>query len=242
MQPVESITKTFRIRSDDLRRCFIHGCINPPTERLPDRMQLREYIWCKPHVDMLAAMISKRDYEDFVEVFRQNGITSDPALTDGNEPSEKRRCCVARCKDKILTGINFEPYKMPGYAWTCDRHAFAVNFVSRQLNGQHLIYELALKRNPRKGQDPHAEKRRKAILEAAARYYGKPSYMEHVCEYLQKKRVEMLENWVTEWNHKYSLGLQAWDWLVAYRKRECKHRIQNYISRIAQLKLKCAEN
>jgi hypothetical protein len=61
-----------------------------------------------------------------------------------------------------------------------------------------LIYELALKRSPRKGQVSHTEKRKKAISEAAARYYGKPGYMEHVCECLQRKRVEMLENWVAE--------------------------------------------
>ena len=205
-------------------------------------MQLREYIWCKPHADILATMISKRDYEDFVDLLRQHGITNNPVLTEGNKPLEKRQCCVPRCKGKIITGINFESYMRPGYAWTCNSHAFAVHFVTKRLNGQRLIYELALKRSPRKGQDPHAEKRRKAILEAAARYYGKPGYMEHVCEYLQKKRVEMLGNWVTEWNDRDSFGLQAWDWLVAYRKRECKHRIQNYISRIAQLKLKSGEN
>jgi hypothetical protein len=97
---------------------------------------------------------------------------------------------------------------------------------------------------PRRNKPDHvAERRKKAILELCEKYYRKTrNYIRAVCEGLQKKRIHMPEHWVKEWNGKHSWGLEVWDWLIAYRKPQAKHRIENCISRLNRLRLRSSTN
>jgi hypothetical protein len=223
-----------------LPKCAVAGCDELPTERLPDRMQVRDLFWCKPHADMLATMISKQDYRDFIEAFQQKEITKEPVLTNARLQMLDRRCCVPRCKGGVITGTSFEPYKQPGDAWTCDRHEFAVQYVARRLNGPRLINELARKHTRHKETDPEAEKRKTAIIALCGKLSRERDYIQHVCQALQRQRIPLLANWVRDWNRDHQLGLENWDWLVAYdsRKTAVRHRIQRYISSICNPRLR----
>ena len=216
-------------------KCSVAGCNDLPTDRLPDRMQVRDLFWCKPHADMLAAKISKKDYEDFVEALRKQGITENPTLTDGRMDKVKNRhCCVPRCNGGVITQASFEPYKQPGTAWTCDRHEFAVHYVSSRLNGRRLINDMAQRSTSRKEADPIAEKRKTTILALCAKLSGERNYIEQTCRELQRQKIPLLANWVKDWNRDHKLGLQNWDWFVAYDSGEkaVRDRIQHYISAI----------
>jgi len=91
--------------------------------------------------------------------------------------------------------------------------------------------------------DPVAEKRKKAILELCAKYYGKTrNYLRAVCEGLKKRRIPMPRHWVTEWSSEHKLPLQNWDWVAALQWPKAKHRIENHISRLARITLRPSKN
>jgi hypothetical protein len=223
--------------TEALAKCAIAGCDELPTMRLPDPMQVRDLVWCEGHGMWAARTIASRDYRDFVGALRQMGVKQ-PALTDPRFGlPEERRCCVQGCEGKVVSGRDFAPYKEPGGAWVCEAHYPALNHVSKRLNGQRFVNELARERPARK-LDPIDKRRKDAILELCAAHYGQPNYIRAVCEGLQKRKIKMPPRWVNEWNERYAWGLQQWDWFVAYQKPDAKHRIENFISRIARIRLR----
>jgi hypothetical protein len=223
--------------TEALAKCAVAGCDELPTMRLPDAMQV-SLLWCERHGTAIARTVAMRNYRDFIHALRNLGVKRQPTLVDLRFGlPEERRCCVDGCEGEVVSGSDFAPDKEPGGAWVCDIHYPALNYVSKQLNGLRLVNELAHERTPRKP-DPVAAKRKRAILELCATHQGKPNYIRAVCEGLQRKKVKMPLHWVNEWNGKYSWGLQAWDWFVAYQHKEAKHRIENFISRIARIRLR----
>ena len=221
-----------------LAKCAIADCDELPTMRLPQSMQVRNLVWCEEHGKAIARTIAERDYRDFVYALRKLGVKRQPTLVDQRIGLvEERQCCVRGCEGKVVSGLDFDPYKEPGGAWVCDTHYSAVNYVTKRLNGPRAINELARERTPRKP-DPVTAKCKSAILELSATYYGQPNYIRAVCEGLQRRKIKMPPHWVNEWNQRYLWGLQQWDWFVAYQKPEAKHRIENFISRIARIRLR----
>lgn len=219
-----------------LQKCAVDGCNEVPSERLE---RFPEPVWCKPHYDLLKHKISQRDYQDFVDKLRERGIEGDPILIGALVPAEERRCCIPGCSREISTVINFEPYKVPGLTPVCDAHSFAANYASQRMNPHRIVYEMEQTRKG-KAPDPYREKRRNAILALCEKYSG-TKYIEHICAELQRQRIRLLAHWVQEWNRNYALGLQEWDWLVAYRANKAtKKKIQHYISNICNPKVRAS--
>src|SRR5213595_791491 len=96
---------------ENLRKCPIQGCNGLPDRRLPEHMQVRDLIWCKPHAEIIAREISKRDYRDFVHDLKKLGVNEEPALTEGRlQAVQDRRCCVVGCTGDVVSGGSFAPY------------------------------------------------------------------------------------------------------------------------------------
>ena len=132
-----------RLRPDvKVQECSVAACDELGSEFLPQRMQVPQTLWCKSHAQMLARMISKRDYEDFVSALRELGVTKEPKFVTAEVVGDDRKCCVPGCKEGFSCGMIFEPYKNPGRAWVCASHACAVNQALSRLNGPRLIHEL----------------------------------------------------------------------------------------------------
>ena len=219
-----------------LQKCAVEGCNELPLERFVSFPRL---LWCKPHYDHLWHRISQRDYQDFVSKLRERGIEGDPILIDALVRAEKRRCCIPGCSLAIATVINFEPYKVPGRAPVCDEHSFAAHYASQRMNPDRIVHEMEQARKG-KAPDPYSEKRRNAILALCEKYSG-TKYIEQICAELQKQRIRLLAHWVEEWNSNYNLGLQDWDWLVAYQAyKATKKKIQHYISSICHPKVRAS--
>ena len=181
-------------------------------------------------------MISKQDYEDYIEELRKRGITKEPILTDwpetvrnaiarGEQP--KCRCSVPGCDGPCAPGFSFcfDPYKQPGWAWACADHKEAIRHVKDRLNGQRVFRDLA---GPRSS-DPERVKRRRAILAARKKYHGQRNYIENVCRDLQRQRINMPQRWLDQWERK-DLPFETCDWFVAYKAPAAKPKIQKFIS------------
>ncbi len=219
-----------------LQKCAVDGCNEVPSEQLE---RFPEPLWCKAHYDLLKHRISQRDYQDFVGKLREQGIEGDPILIDALVRAEKRQCCIPGCRLAIATVINFEPYKVPGRAPVCDAHSFAAHYASQRMNPHRIVHEMEQARKA-KAPDPDREKRRNAILALCKKYSG-TKYIEQICAELQRQRIRLLAHWVQEWNRNYALGLQEWDWLVAYRANKAtKKKIQHYISNICNPKVRAS--
>ncbi len=219
-----------------LQKCAVEGCNDMPSKRLE---RIPEHLWCEPHYDFLRDKISQRDYQDFVRKLREQGVEGDPILIDALVPAEERRCCIPGCSREISTVINFEPHKVPGRAPVCDVHIFAAHFATQRMNPHRIVHEMEQVRKG-KAPDPDSEKRRNAILALCEKYSG-TKYIEQICDQLQRQRIRLLARWVDEWNKNYNLGLQDWDWLVAYRANKAtKKKIQHDISDICHPKVRAS--
>ena len=223
-----------------LQKCAVEGCNEVPSERLE---RFREPVWCKSHYDLVRHRIAERDYQDFVSKLREHGIKKEPNLISLLTPVEKRRCCVRGCRRGCITNFSFEPYKVPGFAPVCDAHVFALNYATQRMNPHRVVYEMAQARKGR-APDPYSAKRKEAILALCAKHgnrKGKNS-IELICDDLQRQRVKLLAHWQKEWNERNSLGLQEWDWLVAYKAKNktIKDKIQKYISSVCNPKVRAS--
>ena len=220
---------SLKLRRDiTVQRCGIQGCEELASQFLPQRMQVPNILWCEPHAKMLARMIAKRDYQDFVSALRSRGVNKEPVLVTVEVTGDNRRCSIPGCGADFYCGIIFEPYKDPGRASVCSNHAYAVQEVNDRLNGPRLIHDLRPTTRP---QDKDRNRRRRLILAAYAKHRGKPKYIEAVCGDLQKERIKMPSRWLADrgW---VELRVEPSDWLVAYRSPIAKSRIQKYVSKI----------
>lgn len=225
-------------RGINLPQCAIDGCDEPPTERLPENMQVRDQIWCKAHAEFIANEIAKRNYRDFVQGMRQEGIQGEP-IAQQFTPVEDRRCAIPRCKRGTITGSDlFSPYKSPGMVWVCAQHSDILQQVVRNQNGRRVIHELWIPRNRK----PDLEKRtrKKAIISAYAKCPGKPKYIECVCLSLQKARISMPSRWLERWESELHLRLEPYDWFTAYQDVRIKGTIQRHISKVCKPKPRIA--
>ncbi len=221
------------------QECFVAGCDELGSEFLPQRMQVPRILWCKPHAQMLASMISRRDYEDFVSALRELGVTKEPKLVTAEVVGDKRRCCVPRCRKLFSCGLIFEPYKNPGRAWVCVRHSEAANKVLQDLNGLRVLHELA--RKPRVT-DPERGQRIAAIHEACIKHNREKDYLEAVCKDIQNRRITMLPSWLNAWERK-GFRVESSDWVHAYKANPtAKKTIQKYISKYAKSRAKPANS
>jgi hypothetical protein len=237
MQDQALAQSTLRIRRDIIPpKCAIEGCNEPPTKRLPENMQVREFIWCKPHANLIAHEIAMRNYRDFVEGMRQQGIKGEP-IAQPPRTAEDRRCAVPRCKREIVTWTDlFSPYKSPGQVSGCALHSGILQEVVRKQNGRRVIHELWTPR--RQKPDTENRSRKKAILSAYANCHGKPRYIECVCKTLQKARVHMPARWLERWGTKSGLQFEPYDWFTAYQEKRIRATIEKYISRVCKPKLR----
>lgn len=222
-----------------LRQCAVAGCNEVPSERLE---RFPEPVWCKPHYDLVSHRIAERDYQDFVSKLQEHGLEGEPIFVSELTPLDERRCCVPHCGNDPVTRYSFEPYKVPGFAPVCKEHSFALNYATQRMNPQRVIYEMDRARKGTKA-DPHSEGRRNAILALCTKYAnrkGKDS-IRSICADLQRERVHMLANWVKEGNEKYDLGLQDWDWLVAFQAEKTKvlkKRMERFISNLCRAQVR----
>ncbi len=226
-----------RLRPDvvQVQECSVAGCDELGSEFLPQRMQVPQILWCQRHAQMLARMISKRDYEDFVSALGELGATKEPKLVTAEVVGDKRKCCVPGCRRAFSCGLIFEPYKNPGRAWVCVHHGEAANKVSQHLNGLRVLRELA--RKPRVTA-PDRGQRIAAIREACMKHNREKDYIEAVCKDIQQKRITMLPSWLNAWGRKeFRVGPS--DWVHAYRTNAAaKETIQKYISKHAKSRTK----
>jgi hypothetical protein len=213
-------------------KCPIAGCEEPPFDRLPQRMQV-SHIFCNIHRDTVACMVAKRDYEDFINRLREEGITGEPVFSDIID-IEQRKCGISRCtNDGKHAGLNFEPYRR-GNVWVCETHARIVQYVAQRLNGLRVLHELEQKSRV---QDPERKKRSRAIQHACARHKESRNYSESVCRDLQRDRIKMPQRWLAAWAQ-INFRVEPTSWFDAYQNRIARSRIQKYISKIGKLRIR----
>ncbi len=199
-------------------------------------MGVGEFIWCKPHADLIAHEIARRNYCDFLEGMRQQGIKGEP-VAEHPGPVDERRCAIPRCKRGTITGSDlFSPYKSPGMVWTCALHSEILQQVVRNQNGRRVVQELWTPRKQK--QDPERKSLKKAILSAYGRCQGKPKYIESVCQGLQKARTNMPARWLERWENKFHLRFEPYDWVNAYQEKRIRGTIQRHISKVCRAKLR----
>jgi hypothetical protein len=116
------------------------------------------------------------------------------------------------------------------------------NYVSGILNQLKELMLLARPKRKEKIIADYADKRKQAILALCAIHRSDKDYIEKICADLQRQRILLLAHWVKEWNKVYSLGLQNWDWAVAYRsgQKPIRTKIQKHISNVCNPRLHTA--
>ncbi len=223
-----------RLRSKlKLPACDIEGCKTPASDRLMLRKtEVAPGLYCKTHADMLLRQITRRDYEDFVSLLREQGILEEPQFSDSLD-IEGRVCGVPGCKeDGRYGGMNVEPYKT-GNVWLCMKHKSLAQSVIDRQNGPRVLRELEY--TPRRS-DPERLKRRNEIRKACAKHKGKPNYLKLVCRDLQKTRVKMPERWLEAWE-RLGFRVEPENWFDAYQgNKTARIRIQKYISKAGTLR------
>jgi len=219
-----------RLRPDpDPKNCQVLGCYEFPSKSLPERMQVQQMLWCRAHADLIAQMISARDYKCFELSLGERVVKNQPVLVDTCVVGKQRRCCVPKCKGDVVSGLDFSPHKIPGIVWVCAKHAPAVQDVLDQLNGPRLIHEL---RHKPRSSDAYRVKRRRAIRSACARHKGKKrNYIEAICQDLQREKIRMPERWFTGWDAGKP-RIEPSDWLIAFQTPHLKLKIQKHISQV----------
>ena len=174
-------------------------------------------------------------------MLRESGLKSDPIFFDNLTPPEKRRCCFPLCRQNVITVYSFEPFRVPGRAGFCASHSFALNYATQKMNPQKIIIEMEHARK-RKKPDRYTEKRKEVILALCVKYSSHPNYIGKICAELQIRRIRLLDNWRQEWNRQYGLGLQKWDWSVAYKAKikTIRQKIQNHISAVCNPRIRAS--
>ncbi len=244
LKTTEKHERELRLRANiELPKCEVFDCWELPSDLLPPNMQVQRMLFCQPHAEKLASLISKRNYDDLQVWLKNRNIRGKPHL-DSFAPAEKRRCGIPRCrKNGDKCAITFEPYRVSyvqngwdwkRYVWLCESHEDAAQFIAGRLNGLRVIGELSQKTRP---QDPERTKRSRAIRQACAKHQGTTNYIRAVCQDLQKQNVRMPSRWTSDWN-KRGFRVEQTHWLDAYQSNIAKLRIQKHISKVGNLRIR----
>jgi hypothetical protein len=134
-----------------MRKCAFPECDEFGTQRLPD-LQLTDpsHIWCKRHAETVRKTTSRRDYEDFIQELKQQGITGDPIFvaSDWTETDQgwtmnrqNRTCFAPGCQGEAVMPFSFEPHRKPGWVFGCKDHQKVLRHVADRFNGLRILDE-----------------------------------------------------------------------------------------------------
>ena len=221
------MTVGFKVR-DSQPRCFAVGCRDFVEERVFDRP------WCSNHAVEIKLAVAERNYRDFIQGMREQGIEGEPVIQAFGIPVEDRRCAIPGCKIKTIAagGDLFSPFKNPGMVWACTVHEQILQRVVRRNNGHRLLHELSLRREMESNRE--RLEREKAIRSAYKKYFGRPRYSEHVCQDLQRDHIKMRARWLERWKSSLQLRFEPFEWHRAYQDKRIRPTIQKYISKICK--------
>ena len=241
-----------RPKSERLQ-CAVLECRNYPGENLYGRS------FCDFHAEQFRCELAKRRFDALAHCLKGQGISERVRLeeTSGFAPSKEEThlrlakfevtkdtefgrldrknplCSFPNCsKPAVATSKLFQPYKPGNWVLVCKNHEGVLAEIVRGHSGEKLLWES--ERTPSPPKDPVQKKRIETIRTAAAMYKGKSNYIQNVCRDLQKRKIPMLDRWLTRWERKLGERFEKNDWLRALKNADTKSDVQRYISRHAR--------